>query len=132
MVNDLPLEPAREELLRLERRLAVEGASAYEELLHPDAVVIVPGAVLNKGECVAAIAASDPWDRVEIAPFWYQGTGESASIAYRFSGTRGAQDYRAVMLTTYLLTAAGGPRLLHHQQTPETGPDGTTHGDSDT
>lgn len=118
MSDNIPTELAREELVRLERRLALEGAPAYEDLLHRDALVIVPGAVLNKGECVAAIEASAPWDRIDIDPFWYFGTADTASIAYRFTGSRGADEYRAVMLSSYLLEAAW-PRLIHHQQTVE-------------
>ncbi|KAD3633294.1 hypothetical protein GD627_10795 [Arthrobacter yangruifuii] len=118
MSDDIPSELAREALVRLEQRLALDGAPAYEELLHEDALVVVPGAVLNKGECVAAIAASAGWDRIDIAPFWYFGTADTASIAYRFTGNRGPDEYQAVMLSAYLLEA-GRPRLIHHQQTPE-------------
>ncbi len=113
-------ELAREELLRLERRLALEGAPAYEELLHRDALVVVPGAVLNKDECIAAIAASPLWDRIGMEPFWHFETSDTASIAYRFTGSRGSDEYQAVMLSGYLLED-GLPRLIHHQQTQEPG-----------
>lgn len=118
MTNDIPLELARQELVRLERRLAVEGAPAYTELLHHDALVIVPGAVMNKDECVAAIEASAGWDKVEISPFWYFGTADTATIAYRFTGSRGTDGYQAVLVSSYLLDN-GLPLLIHHQQTPE-------------
>lgn len=114
-------ELAREELLRLERRLAVEGAQAYQELLHPDAVVVVPGAVMNKGECVAAIAAAAPWDTVQMDPIHHWVTADTATLAHRFRGTREGQEYSAVMLSGYLMDQ-GRPLLIHHQQTPE--PDG--------
>lgn len=111
-------ELAREELLRLERRLAVEGAPAYQELLHPDAVVIVPGAVLNKGECIAAISASPPWDSVQMDPFRHWVSADTATLAYRFTGRRGGEQYSAVMLSGYLIRD-GRAELIHHQQTPE-------------
>ncbi|MCC3271933.1 VOC family protein [Arthrobacter zhangbolii] len=116
----VPPELAREELLRLERRLAVEGAPAYRELLHPDAVVIVPGAVLNKGECVAAITAAAPWDTVRMDPFRHWVTADTATLAYRFTGSRGGEEYSAVMLSGYIVRD-GRAELIHHQQTPEPG-----------
>lgn len=47
-----------DDLMEMERRLAHGRGDVYDELLHDDAVVIVPGAVLDKPGCVAAMNTS--------------------------------------------------------------------------
>ncbi|CEA07793.1 hypothetical protein BN1051_01116 [Arthrobacter saudimassiliensis] len=107
-----------EELLVLERQLAAEGAPAYVELLHQEALLVVPGAVLDRSRCIDAIAASPGWDDIDLAPLWYFRNGRSAVHTYRFTGRRGGETYRAVMSSSWVDTPEGA-RLIHHQQTPE-------------
>ncbi|MFC7945296.1 DUF4440 domain-containing protein [Microbacterium oxydans] len=104
-----------EELL-IDWRLAHEGAPAYEELLHEDARVIVPGAVLDREECIAAIRASKPWREAALTLLWHRTTGDGWIVAYRFQGQRD-EVYSAVMSSLYVYTDQGS-RLLLHQQTP--------------
>lgn len=102
----------------LERQLAAEGAPAYVELLHQDALVVVPGAVLDRQQCIDAMAASAGWDDVDIHPLWHFRAGRLTTHSYRFIGSRGSETYRAVMSSSWLGTPEG-QRLIHHQQTPE-------------
>ena len=107
-----------ERLLTLERRLLTEGVAAYEELLHRDAIIIVPGGSLDRTGCIAAIGDTPPWDRFDIAPLWYFRTVDSEALAYRFDGTRGDDNYRALLASSYVSTPRG-LLLVQHQQTPD-------------
>jgi len=55
MMEDMDL---LEDLLQIERRLATGRGAEYREVLTDDALVIVPGAVLDKNACVAAMAST--------------------------------------------------------------------------
>lgn len=44
----------RDELLKIEHRLAVGGGDEYREVLADDALVIVPGAVLDKSAALSS------------------------------------------------------------------------------
>ncbi|MEU4016449.1 hypothetical protein AB0E56_14405 [Microbacterium sp. NPDC028030] len=105
-----------EELMQIEHRLAGGRGDVYRDVLADDALVIVPGAVLGKGECVAAMDASSGWDSVVLeAPRLIESAG-FASVVYRFTGERGETAYSAVLASTYRLPDR---RLVLHQQTPD-------------
>ena len=104
-----------EELMTIERRLAEGSGPEYEEVLSEDALVVVPGAVLNKAQCVAAMNESPGWESVELGtPRVIEGPGV-ATVVYEFTGVRGDTTYTAVLSSSYRLPEA---TLYLHQQTP--------------
>jgi hypothetical protein len=106
----------RDDLMATERRLANGSGADYEEVLTDDAVVIVPGAVLDKAQCVAAMNDSPGWDAVELGnPRMIEGGG-IATVVYDFTGDRGDTTYSAVLSSSYRLDVG---RLYLHQQTPK-------------
>ncbi len=106
-----------ETLIAIDRRLAAGRGADYDEILHEDAVVIVPGAILDKAACVAAMDDSPGWDAFEIEDVRTLETAATTTIVYSFSGRRGTTDYRATLASTYVAEDAGW-RLLLHQHTP--------------
>ena len=108
------------DLMKIERRLAAGAGDIYGDVLAEDAVVIVPGAVLDKAACVAAMDSSPGWDTVALdEPRVVEGDG-FASVVYRFTGTRGDSTYRATLASSYRLPERA---LFLHQQTPESDAD---------
>lgn len=106
-----------DDLMQIERRLALGRGDEYRDVLADDAVVVVPGAVLDKAACVAAMDASPGWDDVDLAePVLIAGEG-FGTVVYRFRGTRDGEEYVATLSSTYRLPER---RLVLHQQTPET------------
>ncbi|WP_168800401.1 MULTISPECIES: nuclear transport factor 2 family protein [Cellulomonas] len=107
-----------DELMASERRLAHGRGAEYAESLTDDALVVVPGAVLDRDACVAAMDASEGWDDVELGDPRLVASGDVATVVYPFRGRRGTWTYRATLASTYRRTDAGW-RLALHQQTPE-------------
>lgn len=105
-------------LLALELRLArAENGDPYRDILREDAVVVLPGFVMGREDCAAAIDASPGWDRVELEDERVVAlSADSAALVYRFSGLRGTEGYVADMVSTYVETAEG-PKLVTHQHT---------------
>jgi len=105
-----------DDLMEIERRLATGCGADYSEVLADDALVVVPGAVLDKAACVAAMDASPGWDEVTLeSPRGVHGE-DFASVVYRFTGVRGDSTYRATLASTYRLPER---TLVLHQQTPD-------------
>ena len=105
-----------DELMRIEHRLATGGGADYRKILADEARVIVPGAVLDKSACVAAMEASPGWDEVRLeSASIVEGDG-FAAVIYSFTGTRGDTEYAATLASTYRLPDR---KLLLHQQTPD-------------
>lgn len=107
-----------EELMQLEHRLATGGGAEYDEILADDALVIAPGAVLDKVGCVAAMESSPGWDRVELSTPRNIDRPGVATLVYEFSGWRGDTIYRAMLSSSYA-RGDDGWRLVLHQQTPD-------------
>jgi hypothetical protein len=108
-----------DELLAIERELGDGPGDAYRRHLTEDAVVVVPGAVLGREECAAAIDASGGWDEREISDARTTAIGpDSAVLTYRWRSRRGDTTYAAVMSTVYV-RRDGAWRVVLHQQTPE-------------
>ncbi|MBO3086470.1 nuclear transport factor 2 family protein [Cellulomonas fengjieae] len=108
-----------DELMAIENDLALGRGAQYERVLHDDALVVVPGAVLTKDECVRAMDASPGWDEVDLGEPRLVESRATATVVYPFVGTRGSRTYRAVLSSTYTRGPDGRWRLLVHQQTPE-------------
>ena len=108
-----------ETLLTLERRLTEGDADAYRELLTDDATVVVPGAMLDKDRCVAAIDASDGWDDVSLDDVrLVTPRGDMAVLTYRFTGRRGDAPAYVALLSSVYVGGDGAWRVALHQQTP--------------
>ena len=110
-----------EELLPLERALAAGGGDAYRARLTADAVLVVPGQVLDRDATIAAMDASAGWDAFAMEAPRVVALGDGAAVlTYTFTGRRGTLEYRAVLSSIYRRDA-GEWRLAFHQQTPLTG-----------
>lgn len=97
---------AGEEIETIERELAAGVGDAYERHLRDDAVVIVPGAALDKTACVAATNESLGWLEFDLAEVWLlELDGGSAVLTYRFSGRREDGSYVALLSTRLLAPA---------------------------
>lgn len=107
-----------DDLLAIDRRLADGRGAEYAEVLHGDALVIVPGAVLDKAACVAAMDDSPGWDAFEIGDARTLTTDTTTTIVYPFTGRRGDDEYRATLASTYVHDGDAW-RLLLHQHTPD-------------
>jgi len=105
--------------MTIEADLALGRGAEYERALHDDAVVVVPGAVLSKAECVRAMDASPGWDTVDLGEPRLVGSRTTATVVYPFVGMRGRTTYRAILSSTYTRDEDGRWRLLLHQQTPQ-------------
>ena len=110
-----------DELLRIDESLARGSGDDYRARLADDAVVLLPGMGLLDREACAAAVDSDPgpgWGAIDISDTRLVELGpDSAAIAYRFSGERGASRYVALMTSVYV-RRAGEWKLALHQQTP--------------
>jgi hypothetical protein len=110
----------REELLSIERELAAGSGDSYRRFLTDDAMVIVPGMVLDREGCASAIDSGPRWDAwtisderlLELAP-------DVAVLTYRWRSKRGETSYLAAMTSVYTKKKGDGWRLVLHQQTPE-------------
>jgi hypothetical protein len=108
-----------ETLLAIESELAAGDGAAYRRHLRDDAVVIVPGEVLDRDSTTAAMDASPGWDEFALEDETVVPLGEdSALLSYRFSGRRGDLDYAAILSSAYVMTDEGEWKLAFHQQTP--------------
>jgi hypothetical protein len=105
-----------DELMQIERRLASGGGDVYREVLTEDALVIVPGAVLDADACAAAMDESAGWDSFTVDSERIIESPDVAVVVYRFHGVRAETDYTAVLASSYRLPER---RLFLHQQTPE-------------
>jgi len=108
--------------MAIENDLARGRGAEYERVLHEDAVVVVPGAVLTRDECVRAMVDSPGWDEVVLGEPRLVESRATATVVYPFTGTRGSTTYRAVLSSTYTRDDDGRWRLLLHQQTPQEQP----------
>jgi hypothetical protein len=106
-----------DELMASERRLAHGRGREYAVTLTHDALVVVPGAVLDRTACIAAMDASPGWDEAHLDEPRLVAAGEVATVVYEFRGRRGGDWYVATLASTYRRTADGW-RLALHQQTP--------------
>jgi hypothetical protein len=109
-----------DELLKIERELGGGTGDAYRKHLTEDAVVVVPGAAIDREQTAFAIDATPGWDEFEITedrvvPL----TEDSAILTYRWSSRRGDETYEALMSSVYV-RRDGEWKLALHQQTPVT------------
>ena len=105
-------------ILAIERELAAGDGSTYERHLTDNAIVIVPGAVLDKPATVAAMNQSAGWDELAMSEEQVIALGEDAlALSYKFAGRRGESEYAAFLSSVYV-RSGGEWKLSLHQQTP--------------
>lgn len=108
-----------ETLMAIERELADGDGSVYLRRLCDDAVVVIPGRVLDKAATATVMGDAPSWDGHEFRNGRLQMIGEDAAIlTYRFEGRRGYERYDAVLSSTYVRGRGGEWELAFHQQTP--------------
>lgn len=96
-----------------------QGAQFYESMLTEDALLVVPGMVVDRATFLEAVQHEKPWSRYEIEdPRLVQLTADSAALVYRVTAQREGQPaYVALISTTYVKRGESW-KLAHHQQTP--------------
>ena len=105
-------------LLSIESALAAGGADAYRQHLAGEALVVVPGLVLDREATIEAIAASPGWDAATMDDARTLRLGDDVvAITYRFDGRRGDEAYVALLSSVYV-SREGRWLLAFHQQTP--------------
>ncbi len=113
------MESVYDELLRIEGELADGPGDPYRRHLAEDAIVVVPGAILTREACAAAMDASARWDEHKITDARTIAlTPDSAVLSYRWHSRRGESTYAAVMSSVYA-RRDGAWQLVLHQQTPD-------------
>lgn len=105
--------------MEIERELTTDAGNAYEKFLADDAVVVVPGMVLDKQSTIEAMKQSPGWSSFEADDPQLLDLGDGAAlVTYTFSGHRDPDtDYNAVLTSVYS-KGDGGWRMRFHQQTP--------------
>lgn len=107
-------------LLGIESALAAGGADAYRQHLADEALVVVPGIVLDREATIEAIASNPGWDAATMDDATtLRLTDDTAVITYRFDGRRGDEAYVALLSSVYV-SREGRWLLAFHQQTPLT------------
>ncbi len=90
-----------------------------EQWLADDAVMIVPGMVIDRATFLQAVAREPPWANHHIAePKVVQLTDDSAALVYRVKAQRDGQPEFAGLVTSVYVKRAGRWQLALHQQTP--------------
>jgi hypothetical protein len=111
-----------EELLRIEEELGAGPGEPYRRHLAEEAVVVVPGAVLDREACAAAMDSSPGWDERTIEdPRTVRVAPDVVLLTYRWRSRRGEARYEAHMSSLYA-RRDGRWQLVLHQQTPQPGP----------
>jgi hypothetical protein len=109
----------KQELLKIERALGAGTGDTYREHLTDDAVVVVPGAAIDREQTAFAIDATPGWDEFEISDERVvELTDEAAVLNYRWSSRRGDETYEALMSSVYVRQPDNTWKLALHQQTP--------------
>jgi hypothetical protein len=90
-----------------------------EEWLADDAVMIVPGMVIDRATFLHAVADEEPWASHQIEdPRAIQLTDDAAALVYRVMARRVGQPEFVGLLTSVYAKRADRWQLVLHQQTP--------------
>lgn len=97
---------------------SAEPTDFCREWLADDAVMIVPGMVIDRSAFLDAVAHEQPWASHRIEePRVIQLTDDSAALVYRVKARRDGQPEFVGLLTSVYVRRAGRWRLSLHQQT---------------
>lgn len=94
------------------------GREFYGEMLADDAVVVVPGAVLDKEQTLASWDGVPPWQWYDLVRRHVLDLDGAAVLVYDVTARRALEPpYHATVSSTYARRPEGW-RLVVHQQTP--------------
>lgn len=107
------------ELFDLERRLWLEGAEAYQQLMHRQALMLFPPptGIMDAPKITAGIATAPRWTRVDFSDRQMRQAGYSAVLAYQARAEREGQAWAALCGSAWV-REGGRWLILLHQQTP--------------
>jgi hypothetical protein len=111
-------------LLELEERgwqalSSPDPAKFCEEWLADDAVMVVPGMVIDRMTFLRAVDHEQPWTSHRIEePRAVQLTDSAAALVYRVTAQRDGQPEFVGLLTSVYVEREGRWQLVLHQQTP--------------
>jgi hypothetical protein len=95
-----------------------EGRDFYGDVLADDAVIVVPGAVLDKRQTLASWDDVAPWQWYDLVWRDVLDLHDAAIVIYDVTARRPLEPpYRATISSTYARRPAGW-QLVMHQQTP--------------
>lgn len=96
-----------------------KAAEFYRTRLSEDALMVVPGFVVDKAMFLGALTNDDPWSSFAVEePRLLELTPDCAVVQYRGRGRReGRPEYVALISSTYV-RRSGEWKLAFHQQTP--------------
>jgi hypothetical protein len=118
ITDDLPAILLREEHAGWKAILDGRGGEHYARAMTRDALIIVDGASIGRGDVAASFAGTPAWDAYEIHEPAIIRLGDHAGIvAYRAVARRGDETVELRMATTYLY-GGGSWRVALHQQSP--------------
>lgn len=113
-----------ETLLELEERgwqalSSDEPVSFCEQWLADEALLVVPGMIIDRDQFLAALRSEQPWRTHEIndartVPF----VEDCAAVLYRVTARRGDQPPYVALITSVYARRDGTWKLIYHQQTP--------------
>jgi hypothetical protein len=90
-----------------------------EEWLADDAVLIVPGVIIDRATFLRALADEQPWASHHIKePRAVPLTDDAAALIYRVTAQRDGQPQFAALITSVYVNRADRWQLVLHQQTP--------------
>lgn len=96
-----------------------EAVQFCDKWLADDAVMIVPGMVIDRTAFLEAVAHEEPWATHQIAePQVVHLTDDSAALVYRVKAQRDGQPEFVGLLTSVYVKRADRWQLALHQQTP--------------
>lgn len=108
-----------EAMRAVELALWLEGADAYRRHLADAAIIVTPGATLDRDATIAAIERSARWREVERHDERILTLGSGAMlIHYRAEAVREDGTGYAALVSSLYEPAEGRPMLVFHQQTP--------------
>jgi hypothetical protein len=107
------------DLWKIERRLWLEGAEAYEEVMATLCIMVFgPSGIMQRDDILESLRNAPRWSDVELSERSESFRDEVAILAYRAVGEREDDaPYKALCTSTYV-REGNEWRLAQHQQTP--------------
>lgn len=99
--------------------LLTKPASFCEQWLAHEALLVVPGMIIDRDQFLAAVRSEQPWRTHEINDAGTVAFGEDcAAVLYRVTARRGDQAPCVALITGVYARRDGSWKLIYHQQTP--------------
>jgi len=117
ITDDLPAQLIHQEHEGWDALRRGDGGTFYHRAMTPDAVMIMPSSVIERGAVMAALQGAT-WDEYAMSEHRVVRLGERAAVlAYRVRASRDGSPVDLRASTTYLYHE-GRWRIGAHQQTP--------------